>query len=147
MFERLDKYQTEAMNEQDAQKQRRLSAASALRNFGEDSFPALCYSQQSHPPIQLNSIEEISSGQAQIVGTCLLDPDPEIRKEASPNLYFHSSPVSFLGSGFQPHQAVETLKVLGEPGAATFSKSLKCLAVDLKSRMVLLNKTALIHGA
>jgi len=62
---------------QDAQKQRRLSAASALRNFGE----------------------EISSGQAQLVGTCLLDPDAEIRKEA-----------------------VETLKILGEPGAATFSE-------------------------
>eukprot|EP00435_Cladocopium_sp_Y103_P045365 s422_g13.t1 len=60
---------------QDAQKQRRLSAASALRTFGE----------------------EISAGQAQLVGSCLLDPDPQIRKEA-----------------------VETLKILGESGAATF---------------------------
>lgn len=60
---------------QDAQKQRRLSAASALRTFGE----------------------EISAGQAQLVGSCLLDPDSQIRNEA-----------------------VETLKILGESGAATF---------------------------
>ena len=33
--------------------------------------------------IHLNIIQEISAGQAQLVGSCLLDPDPEIRKEAT----------------------------------------------------------------
>ena len=101
VFERLDKYRTEAVKNRMPRNSGVYLQHLHCETSARTVFLRYATAQQSHPPIRINSIEEISSGQAQLVGTCLLDPDAEIRKEASPNLYFHSSPVSFLGSGFK----------------------------------------------